>query len=405
MILETLKNKLLTLGIPGLLLISFLDSAGVPLPGGADLVVMLLSWQRPAHLFLIAVVAALGSVLGSLVLYHIARTKGDAMMSRFPKDKQDRVKEKFRRNDILAVLVAMLAPPPLPTKLFVLVAGAVRMDWRRFVATLFAGRLIRFLGEAYLAVKLGDRTAETLRQHYPSIAGALAAAVVLYFLMRRFVQRRPERRGGLSAYDRDADIGSVKPPEAPESDRARVAQAAVRRGGGPGRCGCREYDHHVAVTPVAAHPPAWCARRAFEIIVAMDRFALPLAPSRLSTHRQRSTAAENCPCNCPWEAPKQGFQGQRQPTRSICEVKETEGFARTIEDVREADFRLANHRLQPLGHLTAARFLGIRQRAGYGNPDSVVIVPEIVPVTGPIDGNGSARSYLLAPPQKVAVLS
>jgi membrane protein YqaA with SNARE-associated domain len=189
--LETLKNKLLTLGIPGLFLISFLDSAGVPLPGGADLVVMLLSWQRPANLFLIAVVASLGSVLGSLVLYHIARTKGDVMMSRFPKDKQDRVKEKFRRNDILALLVAMLGPPPLPTKLFVLVAGVVRMDWRRFVATVFAGRLIRFLGEAYLAVKLGDRAAETLRQHYPSIAGALAAAVVLYFLLRRFVQLRP----------------------------------------------------------------------------------------------------------------------------------------------------------------------------------------------------------------------
>ena len=65
MILETLKNILL--GISGLLLISFLDSAGVPLPGGADLVVMLLSWQRPAHLFLIAVVAAPGSVLGSLI--------------------------------------------------------------------------------------------------------------------------------------------------------------------------------------------------------------------------------------------------------------------------------------------------------------------------------------------------
>ena len=191
MILETLKNKLLTLGIPGLFLISFLDSAGVPLPGGADLVVMLLSWQRPAHLFLIAVVAALGSVLGSLVLYHIARTKGDAMMSRFPKDKQDRVKEKFRRNDILALLVAMLGPPPLPTKFFVLVAGVVRMDWRRFVAAVFAGRLIRFLGEAYLAVKLGDRAAETLKEHYPSIAGALAAAVVLYLLLRRFVQRGP----------------------------------------------------------------------------------------------------------------------------------------------------------------------------------------------------------------------
>jgi membrane protein YqaA with SNARE-associated domain len=189
--LGTVKNKLLTLGIPGLFLISFLDSAGLPLPGGADVVVMLLSWQRPAHLFLISAVAALGSVLGSFVLYSVARSRGDAMMLRFPKDKQDRVKEKFRGNDILALLVAMLGPPPLPTKLFVLVAGVVRMDWRRFVVAAFAGRLIRFLGEAYLAVKLGDRAAETLKEHYPSIAGALAAAVVLVLLVRRFVQRAP----------------------------------------------------------------------------------------------------------------------------------------------------------------------------------------------------------------------
>ncbi len=43
---------------------------------------------------------------------------------------------------------AMLGPPPLPTKVFVLVAGVVRMDWRRFVATVFVGRLIRFLGRS-----------------------------------------------------------------------------------------------------------------------------------------------------------------------------------------------------------------------------------------------------------------
>jgi membrane protein YqaA with SNARE-associated domain len=143
-ILETLKNKLLTLGIPGLFLISFSGFRGRS-PSrrrrpGSDAALL-----APAHVFLIAVVATLGSVLGSLVLYHIGRTKGDAMMSRFPKDKQDQVKEKFRRNDILALLVAMLGPPPLPTKLFVLVAGVVRIDWQRFVAATFAGRLIRFL--------------------------------------------------------------------------------------------------------------------------------------------------------------------------------------------------------------------------------------------------------------------
>jgi membrane protein YqaA with SNARE-associated domain len=132
------------------------------------------------------VVAALGSVLGSSC--STIAERGDAM-SRFPADKQEWVKEKVRRNDTLAVLVAMLGPPPFPTKLFILVAGVVRMDWRWFVAAVFAGRLVRFLGEAYLAVKLGDRAADTLKDHYPSIAVTLAAAVVLFLLVRRFMGR------------------------------------------------------------------------------------------------------------------------------------------------------------------------------------------------------------------------
>jgi hypothetical protein len=61
----------------------------------------------------------------------------------------------------------------------------------------------------------------------------------------------------------------------------------------------------------------------------------------------------SCPQDCPCDAPKQRVESQRQPTRLICELEMSEGFTRKIEDVREADFRLANRRLQPLGHLTA----------------------------------------------------
>jgi membrane protein YqaA with SNARE-associated domain len=183
---EGLKSKLLALGIPGLFLISFLDSAGVPLPGGVDLVIMLLSWKRPTLFWVVALVAALGSAAGCLVLYRIARTGGDAMMARFPESRREWVKEKVRRNDVLAVLIAMLGPPPFPTKLFILVAGVVRMDWRRFLAAVFAGRLLRFLGEAYLAVRLGDRAAETLKEYYPEIAAALALMVVMVLVLRRF---------------------------------------------------------------------------------------------------------------------------------------------------------------------------------------------------------------------------
>jgi hypothetical protein len=51
-------------------------------------------------------------------------------------------------------------------------------------------------------------------------------------------------------------------------------------------------------------------------------------------------------------APKTGLAEPRQPSYSIRELVSRLGFARKIEDVREADFRLANRRLQRLGHLT-----------------------------------------------------
>jgi membrane protein YqaA with SNARE-associated domain len=186
---DSLKEYLLAFGLPGLFGIAFLDSAGIPLPGGVDFVVMLLSWQEPSMFVIIALVAALGSTVGCWVLYRIARVGGDAMLTRFPQEKQDWVTEKVRRNDILAVTVSMLGPPPFPTKLFILVAGVVRMDWRRFVASVFVGRFVRYIGEAYLAVRLGDRAVATLQEHYLTIAAALVAVVVAILLGRRVMSR------------------------------------------------------------------------------------------------------------------------------------------------------------------------------------------------------------------------
>jgi len=67
----------------------------------------------------------------------------------------------------------------------------------------------------------------------------------------------------------------------------------------------------------------------------------------------------DCPQNCPYDTPKQRLQSQRQPTRSIGEVENREGFTKKIEDGREADFRLANRRFRPLSHLTVAKLLMI----------------------------------------------
>ena len=56
--------------------------------------------------------------------------------------------------------------------------------------TVFAGRMIRFCGEAYLAVRLGDQALETLQRYYPLIGAGLAVGVVVYLVLRWLRRRR-----------------------------------------------------------------------------------------------------------------------------------------------------------------------------------------------------------------------
>ena len=188
--MESLKNLLLTWGVPGLFFICLLDSAGVPLPGGPDAVVMLLSWQRPSTMFWIALAASAGSTVGNWILYQIGRRGGELALARFENKKRAWVQDRLRRNDLLAILVAMLGPPPFPTKLFILVAGAFKMRPRRFVFAVFTGRLVRYLGAAYLGARFGDQAADVLQRHYGTIAVVLLAVVVGALFAKYFWQRK-----------------------------------------------------------------------------------------------------------------------------------------------------------------------------------------------------------------------
>lgn len=188
--MDRLRDSLLALGIPGLFFLAFLDSAGVPLPGGVDVVVLLLAWRQPSRFVWIALAASTGSTLGCLVLYRIGRAGGDRAARRLDPEKREWVTRKVRENDVAAMVAAVLAPPPFPAKVFMLVAGIVGMSWTRFAGAIFVGRMIRFAGEAYLAVRLGDRAVETLRDHYPAIGAALALAVVLYLAVKWIRKRR-----------------------------------------------------------------------------------------------------------------------------------------------------------------------------------------------------------------------
>ena len=89
----------------------------------------------------------------------------------------------------------MLAPvpPPVPFKVFVVLAGASAVTPWRFAAAVIAGRGIRYFGQGYLAVVYGDRAIEMIGTYGTEVAIGLAMiALTAGVVYTAFYRRRQE---------------------------------------------------------------------------------------------------------------------------------------------------------------------------------------------------------------------
>jgi len=193
--LANLNKYLLVMGIPGLLVISLLDSAAIPLAGGPDAVIMLLSWQRPSLTWLVVLAATIGSTIGCLILYGIGRKGGEKALSRVKPEKVEWINNKMRDYGIWAVVAAVMAPPPFPTKPVILAAGVLGTRKLPFLSGVFAGRLVRYSLLGYLGAKFGDESAQIVKSHYPTIALVLLGGILLVILTR-ILRSRLKRENG-----------------------------------------------------------------------------------------------------------------------------------------------------------------------------------------------------------------
>ncbi len=188
--LDHVSQYLVAFGPFGIFAIALLDSALIPLPGGPDAVMILLSATRPAWMPIYALAGTIGSVIGCIILYHISRRAGSRALERFSAEKRARVKELVDRYDVLSVLVASVLPPPFPFKLFVITAGVFRLSLPRFAAAVAAGRAFRFLLEGYFAVRYGERAKDFMANNYPVIGLGVAALIVILFVARNLMRRK-----------------------------------------------------------------------------------------------------------------------------------------------------------------------------------------------------------------------
>jgi membrane protein DedA with SNARE-associated domain len=135
-----------------------------------------------------------GSLVGCFILYGVARRGGEVFLRKRLKGAHvDRAVRLYQRFGLLAVVVPALLPPPVPFKVFVVMAGAAGVAPWRFGAAIAIGRGIRYFGQGYLAVRYGEHALDFMNANGTEIGIGLAAIAALSGVALVWFRRR--RRG------------------------------------------------------------------------------------------------------------------------------------------------------------------------------------------------------------------
>jgi membrane protein YqaA with SNARE-associated domain len=172
---------------PAMILIGALDSSLLSLPEVNDYLVVARCFTHPRAVFVFPLFAAIGSVLGCLLLYTILRSGGQAVLHRrFRVEHVQKVERAYARFGILALAVPALLPPPMPFKIFVATAGALQFPRRRFLLTILLARSLRYYTEGTLAVFYGERVVRFLKDNgiiiISVVTGICLIALATYLL-------------------------------------------------------------------------------------------------------------------------------------------------------------------------------------------------------------------------------
>jgi membrane protein YqaA with SNARE-associated domain len=149
---------MIRLGMPGLFVMSALDSSFLVLPFGNDLLLIaLVTANRDSPIWIAyVIVSALGSVVGVLMIDLLMRKAGEKGLERFVSARKiERLKQKLENKLGITVFVATLLPPPFPFTPVIMTASALQCSRQKLLLAVFIGRLIRFTVEAVLALYFG----------------------------------------------------------------------------------------------------------------------------------------------------------------------------------------------------------------------------------------------------------
>jgi membrane protein YqaA with SNARE-associated domain len=174
------------------LIIAFIDASFFGIP--VDAAVIFYISAEPQHLFLLSVMAAIGSALGSSIPYLIGYLGGiEVAEKRLGRKRFAHVHALSEKYGDLALIIPALMPPGFPFKACVLIAGVTEMSYPHFLLAIFAGRVVRFLAMGILILLYGPEifgfVASSFKHHLPLALLVTAAILALLVLAIRWFNR------------------------------------------------------------------------------------------------------------------------------------------------------------------------------------------------------------------------
>ena len=187
----------LKFGVWGVGGLAFVDSALIPIPVSMDGILIGYVANNHHRFLLYSIVAAGASALGALVPFFIGRAGGELfLLKRINRERYERLRDRFERQEFFAILIPAMLPPPTPLKLFEFAAGVFEMKAPTFTLAIFCGKLTQFLVCSLLTIWFGPKLMHSLHRamhrHLGLVIGTaiFALMVVLFYVVRRIFDRR-----------------------------------------------------------------------------------------------------------------------------------------------------------------------------------------------------------------------
>jgi membrane protein YqaA with SNARE-associated domain len=188
------------LGGPGLVVIGIIDSSVIPFPGGMDFFTILLAMSHRAPWWYCALMATIGSLIGSYLTYRVGHKGGEETLEKkFSGRQAKKIYAMFEKRGFLTVAFGSIAPPPVPAVPFFLASGVLQYPLRKFLAAVLLGRSIRYAAMTYLGSIYGRAVFHWMHHYYRPVLYSLLGLVAVGAMAGLYYWRRFRRLKGSKA--------------------------------------------------------------------------------------------------------------------------------------------------------------------------------------------------------------